>query len=526
MSVDNWRRLRLVSLCSSRHASGVHASLNGCVAEAEEISIHVSRDSWDWCSPGEQFTLEGAVRIGVAIFCGLLSAHAQKASDPVAQGFADPPNSARPRVWWHWMNGNISQEGIKLDLDWMHRIGVGGFHVFEGSINTPLVVPKRLVYMTPEWRDAFRLAITTGQQMGMEMTIASSPGWSETGGPWVPPAQAMKKMVWSETRVEGMQAFHGKLPMPPAVAGLFQNSTAHFETNREDSSEAPSATYYADSAVIAYRIPADDHPASDLGAKITSSGGVLHAAELSDGDVDTVALALPFLSADQSSWVQFAFPQPQAIQSLTLATKHDLIRVFTFDDKKVPHPQLEASDDGVHFRHVADISYSSVTERTISFTTVTARFFRVTFPAYVQPPQHAADRHQTDITELVLNSTSRVNEVEKKAGFATVQNYYDLPAEPASTGSVVSPGDVIDLTARMDQDGNLKWDIPAGNWSILRIGYSLTGHRNGPAPPEATGLEVDKLNPHFVKNYLDTYFDSYQQTVGASLMGRPASPIC
>ena len=43
--------------------------------------------------------------------------------DPLLHGFLDPPNGARPRVWWHWMNGNISSEGIKLDLEWMHRVG-------------------------------------------------------------------------------------------------------------------------------------------------------------------------------------------------------------------------------------------------------------------------------------------------------------------------------------------------------------------------------------------------------------------
>src|ERR1700685_3836111 len=66
---------------------------------------------------------------------------------PLMQGFLDPPLSARPRVWWHWMNGNISQQGIKLDLDWMHRVGLGGVTIFEGAINTPQGVPNRLVYM-------------------------------------------------------------------------------------------------------------------------------------------------------------------------------------------------------------------------------------------------------------------------------------------------------------------------------------------------------------------------------------------
>jgi len=52
---------------------------------------------------------------------------AQNSTDPLIAGFTTPPNSAKPRVWWHWMNGNITKEGIKLDLEWMNRVGIGGF---------------------------------------------------------------------------------------------------------------------------------------------------------------------------------------------------------------------------------------------------------------------------------------------------------------------------------------------------------------------------------------------------------------
>ncbi|MGH9589972.1 MAG: glycosyl hydrolase, partial [Terracidiphilus sp.] len=137
--------------------------------------------------------------------CFLLPAQtAQTASpDALMRGFENPPNGARPRVWWHWMNGNISEEGIKLDLDWMHRVGLGGVTIFEGAIRTPQVVPQRLIYMTPEWKKAFNFAVTDARGKGMEVAIASSPGWSETGGPWVRPANGMKKLVWSATRAEG-----------------------------------------------------------------------------------------------------------------------------------------------------------------------------------------------------------------------------------------------------------------------------------------------------------------------------------
>jgi hypothetical protein len=150
---------------------------------------------------------------------------AQQEEDPLLQGFSSPPESAWPRVWWHWMNGNITKEGIKLDLEWMHRVGIGGFQNFDASLSTPQVVEKRLAYMTPEWKDAFKYAVTLGDQLGMEEAIASSPGWSETGGPWVPASQGMKKYVWSETPVEGGKPFHGGKPAhPPSNTGRSRTS--------------------------------------------------------------------------------------------------------------------------------------------------------------------------------------------------------------------------------------------------------------------------------------------------------------
>src|SRR5262249_27218367 len=151
-----------------------------------------------------------------ACLCFLLSARGAlgQTDDELRKGFENPPDSARPLVWWHWMNGNISKEGIKLDLEWMHRVGIAGFQNFDAALSTPQVVEKRLPYMRPEWKEAFKYAIELGQQLGMEMAIAGSPGWSESGGPWVPASQGMKKYVWSETVVEGGKPFTGKIAHP------------------------------------------------------------------------------------------------------------------------------------------------------------------------------------------------------------------------------------------------------------------------------------------------------------------------
>src|SRR6476659_9844880 len=97
--------------------------------------------------------------------------------DSLYKNFVTPPNGARPRVWWHWMNGNITKDGIRKDLEWMHRSGIGGFQNFDANLATPQIVEKRLVYMTPEWKDAFRYAADLAQEKDLELAIATSAGW-------------------------------------------------------------------------------------------------------------------------------------------------------------------------------------------------------------------------------------------------------------------------------------------------------------------------------------------------------------
>ncbi len=434
--------------------------------------------------------------------------------DELLRAFLDPPNGARPRVWWHWMNGNISEEGIKLDLDWMHRVGLGGVTIFEGAINTPQVIPHRLIYMTPEWKQAFDDAVTTARGMGMEVAIASSPGWSETGGPWVPAAQGMKKMVWTATRIEGGKPFSGVLPHPPEVDGTFQNFQVPGRRAPDGKIITP-PEFYADAAVIAYKIPDGDETQAALNSQVTSSAGAVNGPALSDGDIETVAVDLPATEPGREGWVQFDYGHPQMIQAVTLASLNDAISVFDHESPAIP-PRLEASDDGVSFREVTDIPFSSLVQRTASFDAVTARYFRVVFPA--QPAGVIEHNHR--ITELVLSSGARVNEWEKQAGFANARDFYAIGEPKVAPQFIVLQNDVIDLTGKMSPDGRLDWTPPAGQWMVLRIGYSLTGHENGPAPAEATGLEVDKLNRDYVKNYLDGYLKMYSDTVGPAMMGK------
>ena len=460
-------------------------------------------------------------------------------SDALEQGFLNPPASAKPRVWWHWMNGNITKEGIKLDLEWMNRVGIGGFQNFDAAMASPQIVEKRLAYMTPEWKDAFKYAATLADELGLEMAIAGSPGWSESGGPWVPPAQAMKKFVWSETLVEGGKPFAGKLLQPPSTVGTYQN-IAFFGSNFGGDAEPsvkPPEPYYADSAVVALRLPEGGQPMAALQPRVTSSGGSFTLAALTDGDA-AKAILLPAAPVGQKAWIQFEFAKPQTVRGLTLITSggggmlETLMSQFGFGGGDTQ--ALEASEDGRQFRIVASIPKGA---RSISFPAATARFFRVTVhtPEPVKMPSNLGDLSSiislfggspgaqtpagAQIAELVLRTAGWVNRIEEKAAFSATAGLYSMATPSVEPSSAVRKDDVIDLTSKMRADGSLDWNPPAGQWVLLRIGYSLKGTTNHPASAEATGLEVDKLSGTAVKAYFDNYLNQYKDATGG-LMGK------
>ncbi len=459
-------------------------------------------------------SFSGATNFAVAI--------AQKpASDALEQSFKNPPNAARPRVWWHWMNGNITKDGIQKDLEWMQRVGIGGFQNFDASLFTPQVVDKRLIYMTPEWKDAFKFTTELADKLGLEMAIAGSPGWSESGGPWVPAKDGMKKYVWTETRIKGGQAFSGKLPQPSGVTGAFQNVPFRDPLGVGQGAN-PTHNFYEDSVVIAYRVPASDISLRELNPKITASGGQFEINALTDGDLAKTSL-LPPTAIGQNAWIQFAFEQPQTFKALTIVVGEPAGQFDAAESNRI----LEASDDGVTFRQILQIPLSQVPQNTVAFAPVTAKFFRVAFKTLPPQPNMIAammglplgkmEPKGTNVAEIVLHTAYRVNRLEEKAGFTPSAEIAKF-ITPDTTDAIPT-NDVVDLTSKMKSDGTLEWTAPAGNWIVLRMGYSLLGIENHPASPEATGLEVDKLDAQAVKDYFENYLDQYKNATGG-LMGK------
>jgi hypothetical protein len=454
------------------------------------------------------------------------SAGAAPAADPLAEAFRDPPASARPRVWWHWLNGNITEEAITKDLEWMKRVGLGGVQTFDASLGTPQLVKNRLAYMTPAWKAAFAHATATANRLGLELAIASSPGWSETGGPWVTPADAMKKLVWSEIEIPGGRRFAGKLPDPPAGTGPY--GTAPFldplaSFGGQAGETKPRA--YGPIKVLAYPI-APGVPA--LPSAVDQAGHALNAASLSDAREDTSVDIVRGTPAAPAAIV-LSYDAPQTMRSATLFVPG---AAPPFGDPEFL-PILEARTAGGWTR-LATLPLGNV-PTTVSFAPVAATQFRIVFGPNTAPrrtsdappapgavvggvfPSGPA-REVISVGTFRLTPEAKVDRFEAKAGFSTVTDYYALSEGLAETASP-APGSVIDLTARMREDGTLDWTPPAGRWRIVRLGWSLLGTTNHPASPDTTGLEVDKYDGAAVGRYMTTYLDTYRAQLGSKGKG-------
>jgi hypothetical protein len=125
-----------------------------------------------------------------------------------------------------------------------------------------------------------------------------------------------------------------------------------------------------------------------------------------------------------------------------------------------------------------------------------------------------------EVAEMALHAGARVSHFEEKAAFVPEPDIYHFANPVVGADDSITKSNVIDLTSKMSTDGKLDWTPPPGNWVIVRLGYSLLGITNHPATPEATGLEVDKLDRRYVKNYFEKYLESYKETVGPELIGK------
>lgn len=442
-------------------------------------------------------------------------------SDPLWDAFVDPPDEARPRAWWHWMDGNVDPIGIERDLRWMHAAGMRGAQVFDGGMGGPLVMPSPVRPGTPDWDRAVDVAVETAASLGMELAVATSSGWSASGGPWVRPADAMKKLVWSECEITGGRRIEVGLPPLPDVPGPFQDCP------RWGGDRTARGGFAVDWRVLAF--PADASRTVLAPASVHASAVVDDVACLTDGAFGR-ALALPRDPDHRSSaWIEQEFDAATTVRSVTVG----LPGPRGFGAAPPADAVLQVSDDGVEYRDVVVLPPSAVPVRTVSFPAVTARRFRLVLSAAsaaealppvapgVRLPPVLRKADAFHVSEFALRTAGRVHFAEAKAGFGVVPDYHAVPTAAAAGAGAIDPESVVDLTGHV-RDGVLRWTPPEGEWTVLRLGASLTGQTNGPAPADATGLEVDKLDGARVRAYLATHLERFGAERGGAASG--ASP--
>ncbi|MBO5635724.1 MAG: hypothetical protein J5907_09935 [Bacteroidales bacterium] len=391
--------------------------------------------------------------------------------DSLASVFSSVPDYAKPQVWWHWMDGNISKEGISKDLEWMRRSGIGGFHQFDvGGINMPRAAKVKLPYLSPEWKEAFRYAISLADSYGMDVTIASAPGWSSTGGIWVEPKDAVKKLEWRSVDVSGGQV-DIKLPDLYKVTGPYQD---FFQGNDRIEVEP----YGEDLYVVALKRPRSDRSMEEMGARVEATDSVI-----------TVGLRRRF-----------------TIRAFTL--KSTAMAGRPRQGTVAPKGILECSDDGKTWKEIHKILPSRIPYMTEDITPVRARYFRV---------------RGVGLESLELYTSRKVHHSEEVGGFSNTFDFnrFHIPSRKGlrAGSDVVKASGIIDLTGKMTSDGHLSCTLPGGRWRIYRFGWSITGKVNHPASPEATGLEVDKLDKDAWMDYFHHYLDLYKEAAGGLLGG-------
>jgi hypothetical protein len=394
------------------------------------------------------------VALIVSLQFTLLNINAQT----LEKGFINPPDSARPWVYWFWLNGNLSKEGVTADLEAMKHAGIGGVLIMEVDQGTP---KGAYVFGSAEWRNLFKFVLQEASRLGLKVNMNNDAGWCGSGGPWMTAEKSMQKIVWTETIVQGAKKYIGNLPKPTAVND-----------------------YYGDIMVLAFPTPdGDDKTVSDYNPEVKSSADDrgFDGKKLIDNNLKS-QIELPRPTSDKPQYVEFVFPTPLTSHLLTIRLGKQRWSV---------QGTFQVSDDGEHFKMIKEFN-GDAPSVTLEYKEIAARWYRFNF---IKVIKEDIPLETIAIAEVEISNT-RINNIEQKALFVTPAKTFIAPADFQSITSkyTVQGKQVLNITDKMKSDGTITWDIPQGKWTILRIGHTTTGKFNHPAPEGGLGYECDKLS--------------------------------
>ena len=400
--------------------------------------------------------------------------------------FLHPKDAVQTSVYWYWMSGNISKEGVIKDLESMKRVGIN--RAFIGNIDLPETSPGKVKFLSDEWWDIMHTALKTATKLNIEIGIFNSPGWSQSGGPWIKQEQSMRYLASTELSVQGGQKLITKLAKPNDK--------------------------FQEVKVIAFPEPKDYYTnMSSFHPAITSTSSVKNLSAIMDKDTATeVAIALDSIVTinittekdfDVRSIVIYPSHRPIIANvkvQVSIADSFETIKEFTIDRSN----------------SALNVGFDPYGRVAIALPFTSSRSFRIiisNLKSNYSKSWGGSPDSTSGIQELQLLSSPKIESYIEKSLAKMSQTPFPLwpqylwpeQIEAADKSGSIDPSAVIDISKYMSADGTLNWDVPAGQWIIVRAGMVPTGVTNSPAPPNGTGLEVDKMN----KAYLESHFDGY-----------------
>jgi len=391
--------------------------------------------------------------------------------------FKNPPADSHIYTWWHFIDGYITREGITKDLEAMKQQGIRGATIlnvneFNGTLGNPVVK-----FGSAQWYDMFKFALQEAKRLNIEIGIQNCDGWSTSGGPWINPENSMKQFVWRKSFVKGGHQVSVKLDRPAGNNGFYKDAyVMAYKGQEANSFKAASPVITFDNKNVTTTL-ADGCPSSNLNLKVGQP-------------------------------IIIQFEKEFTAEALLVNTQRTFSKSGTHQTTIF---NIATSNDGVDYNDAAQVTDTIVNESLVlPLPKLTARYFRIAIKEVLKNDKPDEMR----ISELALLKSGEkglyqpsIYAHQAKIGLVSVDRIEDFYASynTKERADISNKADVIDLTSNMQPDGTLNWTAPAGNWTILRFGYTTTGKKNHPATKEGEGLECDKmdtvaLNLHF-KNF-------------------------
>ncbi len=472
------------------------------------------------CLVSIQFTNGARTQEDLAVLN--LSEYEQLKSD-----FLNPKSQAKPWTFWYWMYGAVDSKAITADLEAMKEIGLEGAYLmpikdtsaynpntfnsihFEGknsqtqnSLNSqnnkqgfPNPKIKLAQQLSPEWWALVNHSFKEADRLGLKMGMHISDGFALAGGPWIQPDESMQKIVGSELIVRGGSIKGLKLPQPETIAG-----------------------YYKDLSVVALPLKMEFTVIPEY-PRITSDNPTDSFPFWDEGLVNGKTIRTPkSFRAEKSTRIDYDFGRPVLVRNIQITPAGNNFQSQRFS--------VYASTDGINYQLVQKFTpprqgwQNTGFDYTFAIPPTKARFFQLTWnPEGSEPGSEDLDaakwKPTLKVNKITFNSVPKLNLWEGKAGLVwrIAEGTNQLPENQC-----FKKEEILDLT-QFVENGVLNCNLPKGDWLILRIGHTSTGHTNATGGG-GKGLEVDKFNPQAVQKQFNNWFGAIYNHVDSATVSR------